>query len=107
MIPFNLRYCIQKNNTYNKKILLIITRDTFISLEGLFFHVHDDIKYLWILFLLSKIGSNENENPIFHFYFWKNISVTNKDKIMKMSEIDLHIYSEGNLSEILYIGHSF
>ena len=67
------------------------------------------MKYVWIYFLLSKIGSNENENPIFHLYFWTNILqlVTNKDKIMKLSEIVLHIYSEGNLSQILYIGHSF
>ena len=48
--------------------------------------------------------SNENKNPIFHFYsFNKNISVTNKDKIMNISEVNFHIYAEGSASQSFVI----
>ena len=66
------------------------------------------MKYVYLWFLLTEIENNENENIIFHFHFLnKDISVTNKEKLMKFSRDVLHVMSEGNMSQIFYLGPSF
>ena len=63
------------------------------------------MKYVGIWFLLTKIESDENRNPIFHFYFFnKDISVTNK--VMNFSG-NVHVVSEGSVSQIFDLGPSF
>ena len=67
--------------------------------------MHDDIKYIWMIFLIVKIVSNENENPIFHLHFLNtNIS---KTKSLTFSGTVLHVGFEGSLSQIFYLGPSF
>ena len=65
------------------------------------------MKYFWTWFLLTKIESYENRYPIFHIYFLnEDISVTNKEKVMKFSGDVLHVVSEGSVSQIFYLGPS-
>ena len=40
-------------------------------------------------------------------YVSKDILETSKENIKKFSEVVLHISSEGSVSQILYLGHSF
>ena len=66
------------------------------------------MKYVWIWFLLTKIERDENRNPIFHFYFLnKDISVTNKERIIKCSGVVCHVVSEGSMSHISDLGLNF
>ena len=40
------------------------------SLEKLFLYVHNAMNYVLIRFMLTKIGTNENGNPIFALLFF-------------------------------------
>ena len=61
-----------------------------------------------ILFFIAEIGTSKNKNLIFHVIFLnKDISVTTLDITMKCSMTALHIHSEGNVSQIFYLGPSF
>ena len=46
----------------------------------------------------------KTQNYIFDYFFNKDISVTNKGKLLKMSGIALQVGFEGSMSQILYLG---
>ena len=61
-----------------------------------------------ILFSLSEIGASKSKNRIFIVIFLnKDISITTLDIAVKFRMTVLHIYSEGSVSQIIYLHSSF
>ena len=61
-----------------------------------------------ILFPLSEIRDSKSKNLILYVIFLnKDTSVTTSDITMKFSMIAPHIYPEGSMSQIFYLGPSF
>ena len=59
-------------------------------------------------YILAEIERNKSENVFCHLYFLnKDISVTNREKLLKISEVILKVCFEGSVSQICYLGPSF